>query len=66
LFNHLYPEAHLSVAHLGIILYRNWRVLRAAGQSGGVDLAFVARVFAFGMYIATGMVYVQDRKRIQQ
>jgi hypothetical protein len=42
--------------HVGIALYRNWRALRAAGKSGGVDLPFVIRTFMFGMYIAAGMV----------
>jgi hypothetical protein len=42
--------------HLGFLLYRNWRALRAAGQSGGVDLAFVIRTCVFGMYIAAGMI----------
>jgi hypothetical protein len=42
--------------HLGFLLYRNWRALRAAGQSSGVDMPFVLRTFVFGLYIVAGMV----------
>jgi hypothetical protein len=42
--------------HLAFLLYRNWRVLRSAGQSGGVDMALILRTFIFGLYIAGGLV----------
>jgi hypothetical protein len=42
--------------HLAFLLYRNWRVLRAAGQSGGVDIAFILRTFVFGLSVVAGLI----------
>jgi hypothetical protein len=44
--------------HLAFLLHRNWRVLRAAGKSGGVDAILVLRTLVFGLYIAAGMACV--------
>jgi hypothetical protein len=37
-------------------MYRNWRGIRKAGHSGGVQLQLVLRVLVFGFYCFTGMI----------
>jgi hypothetical protein len=41
---------------LAAILYRNWRGIRKAGRSSGVDVQLILRVLAFGIYVFFGMV----------
>jgi len=42
--------------HLAINLYRNWRGMRRAGRSTGLDLQLIVRVLTFGIYVLYGMV----------
>lgn len=37
-------------------LYKNWRGIRKAGRSSGVDVQLILRVLAFGIYVFFGMV----------
>ncbi|KIK52075.1 hypothetical protein GYMLUDRAFT_373458 [Collybiopsis luxurians FD-317 M1] len=41
---------------LALLLYRNWRGLRQAGQSTAVDLQLIVRVIVFGVFIFLGMI----------
>jgi len=41
---------------LAMSMYRNWRVLRRAGQSTGVDLQLLLRVILFGVFVFLGMI----------
>lgn len=40
---------------LAMLLYRNWRMRGRTGQSTGIDLQLLLRVFAFGVFIFLGM-----------
>ena len=38
------------------MLYRNWRGLKEAGESGGISVQFVIRLLIFGIYIFMSML----------
>jgi len=41
---------------IGIILHRNWRALRKAGNGSGFDVSLVLRVIVFGGYVFIGLI----------
>jgi len=42
---------------IAIMLYRNWRGLKEAGESSGVSVQFVVRILVFGIYIFLSMLF---------
>jgi len=51
---------HLFEVRIAIMLHRNWRGLKKAGESGsvsGISLQFVVRILVFGIYIFMSILW---------